>query len=207
MAQKHSNNYFDMILDLHDYSDRASKALAKALQNFSPDTLDADLVSLHEIEHTADQAAHVVKEKLVKEFITPIEREDILSTVCLIDDITDAIEDVLIKIDMYCVKSIRPDALEFCAIVEQCCHGLTTIYKEFHNFKKSKALMAGIIEVNRLEDEADKVFRAAMRNLFAGTSDPIEVLAWSKIYSQLELCCDLCEDAADSIEEIIMKNA
>jgi Phosphate transport regulator (distant homolog of PhoU) len=207
MAQKHNNNYFDMFLDLHDYSARASVALNKYLTDFSLDTLEESLISLHHIEHSADLASHVVKEKLAKEFITPIEREDILRTVCLIDDITDAIEDVLIKIDMYRVKTILPEALEFCAIIEQCCQGLTTIYKEFHNFKKSKELHAGIVEVNRLEDEGDKLYRKAMRNLFDGSHDPIEVLAWSEVYSQLERCCDLCEDVADYIQEIIMKNA
>jgi len=206
MAQKHGNNYFDMFLDLHEYCAKASKALNESLTHFSPDSMEDSLTNLHKIEHSADLAGHEVKAKLAKEFITPLEREDILRTVCMIDDLTDAIEDVLIKADMYRVKAILPYAIEFCDIIEKCCAGLTIIYKEFHNFKKSKDLHDGIIEVNRLEDEGDKLYRKAMRDLFDGTHDPVEVIAWLEIYSQLERCCDICEDIADYVQEIVMKN-
>lgn len=207
MAKTNGNNYFEMMLDLIGYSVRASEALQKALKEFSQENLEASLPHLHQIEHSADEQAHVVRKKLAKEFITPIEREDILHLVSLIDDITDAIEDVIIKVDMFCVKDIRPEALLFCDIIDRCCQGLSVVFKEFHNFKRSKDLQAAIIEVNRLEEEGDRLYRDAMRGLYASGNDAINVIAWSELFGQLEKCCDLCEEAADSVDEVVMKNA
>ncbi len=207
MAYVRGNDYFKKFVELMDFSVEAAKELASLLKEFRYNDLGSQLVALHRIEHKADEKKHVVMEELAKEFITPIEREDIIQIIRLIDDITDAVEDVLIKIYMYHIETIRREALAFSEIVVQCCEALRLVFQEFHNFKKSKVLHEAIIKVNHLEEEGDKLYMSAVRSLYSSGVDPIECLAWTEVFSQLERCCDLCEDTADNVEEIVMKNA
>lgn len=207
MAYMRGNDYFKMFLELIDFSCKAAAELRNVLRDFRESEMEQRLEELHRIEHMADKKKHAVMEKLSKEFITPIEREDIIQVIRQIDDITDAVEDVLLKMHMYRVKAVRPEALTFCDIVARCCEGLRDVLKEFPNFKKSKALHASIIEVNRLEEAGDKLYLDAVRGLYKAGADPIEAMAWTEVFSQMERCCDLCEDTADIVEEIVMKNA
>ncbi len=207
MAYVRGNDYFKRFVDLIDFSVQAAKELCALLKDFREADLGTLLDSLHRIEHEADEAKHRVMEDLAKEFITPIEREDIVQIVRQIDDITDAVEDVLLKIYMYHVTSIRPEALEFADLVVRCCEALKTMFQEFRNFKKSKSLLDAIIEVNRLEEAGDKLYVQAVRTLYEKGTDPIVCMAWTEVLGQLEHCCDLCEDTADNVEEIIMKNS
>ena len=101
---------------------------------------------------------------LAKAFITPIEREDIILLGQNIDEVTDKIEDVLLR--MYCnnIKSVRPDALELVAVVIECCDELKEMLEEFPRFKNSKKLHEKIVNINTLEEKADQLFISSMRN-------------------------------------------
>lgn len=206
MAYVRGNDYFKMFLELLDFSCNIASELSRLMRDYREDELGKRLEALHKIEHTADLHMHDVMEKLAKEFITPIEREDIILVARQIDDITDAIEDVLVKMYMFHIGKMRPEALAFADIIVRCCEGLKTVFNEFHNFKKSKVIQEAIIEVNRLEEEGDKVYISAMRTLY-GENNALEIAKWSKVFNQLEECCDLCEDTADMVQEIIMKNS
>lgn len=200
------NDYFKMFVELEDFSCRAAVELAKLLENYDQDTIKKVLQNFHMIEHSADEYKHECINKLVKEFITPIEREDILGLFEKIDDITDAIEDILIKTYMYCVKNIRTEAHEFIQIIIKCTNELKLILDELHDFKKSKTIHSHIIELNRLEEDGDRLYIKAMRNLYENCGDPIEINIWSSVFAQLEECCDACEHAANVAEAVIMKN-
>ena len=111
-----------------------------------------------------------------------------------IDEVTDKIEDVLIRIYINNVQQIRPEALAFIKVIIRCCEALKEIMEEFADFRKSKTLHGLIIEIE------------FMRRLHAEVTDPIEVIAWREIYVYLEKCCDACEHVADVVESVIMKN-
>ena len=207
MANKNDYNYFDTFVRLVDYSCSASKILCETLTDYKVEELEEKLEIMHKIEHTADLDKHEMMNKLVKEFITPIEREDIISLAQEIDDVTDAIEDVLIRLYMFNIKKINPHALDFCNIVIKCCDALKKAVEEFRYFHKSKTIHEYIVEVNHLEEEGDKIYSDAVHTLFVSGVDPIEILTWRETFDRFEKCCDSCEDVADIIESVIMKNS
>ena len=209
MARKNKdNNYFEMIANMTEYSCAAAVKLKEYIKNFSPATAEAGMNEIHEIEHQGDDMRHEIMHKLVREFITPIEREDIYELVQIIDDITDAIDDVPIRMYMLNVRSVAPRAVEFCDIIVRITEALKNTAAEFHNYKKSDKLLPLIIEINNIESEGDALYMQAIREVYTNDKlDAVEKTVWKEIYECFELCCDLCEHAADAIENAVMKNS
>lgn len=110
------------------------------------------------IEHAADIKKHELLNTLVKAFITPIEREDILQMSQCLDNMTDKIEDVLIRIYYNRITNIRPDSLELVELLIRCCDEIRKLMQEFSDFKRSKHLHDHIVQINTLEEDADKLF-------------------------------------------------
>lgn len=206
MASKKDYNYFDAFVTMVDYSCQSAKMLHDTLTSFDKADLEQRIIDIHVIEHAADLCKHDMMNRLVKEFITPIEREDIMELAQQIDDVTDNIEDVLLCIYMYNIQKINPSALDFSNVILSCCDALKKTMEQFHDFRKSKTVNATIIEINRLEETGDALYTKTMRNLYLNCKDPIEILAWTQTIEQLEKCCDACEDVADIVESVIMKN-
>src|SRR5699024_9774859 len=159
------------------------------------------------IEHAADDKKHELLNVLAKAFITPIEREDIILLSQNIDEVTDKIEDVLLRIYCNNVQKIRPEALELSRLVIRCCEEAKLMAEEFADFKRSKSLRDHIIRINTLEEEADQQFINSMRTLHTTCMDPIEIIVWREIFLYLEKCVDACEHVADTVESVVMKNS
>lgn len=207
MKKKRDNDYFEMFVKMVEYACASSELLHETLTNFDPNTLSDKIVQMHEFEHAADMQNHDVRNRLVKEFMPPIEREDIISLVQEIDDVTDSIEDVLLRIYMFHIDTIREEALAFSEVIVTCCSALKIALENFHNFKKTSPIQENIIEINRLEEEGDKLYTDAIRNLYSNSKDPVEIIAWTQTFDRLEKCCDACEHVSNIIETIIMKNS
>jgi len=200
-------NYFEAFINLSKFSLNSAEILNKTLREFEVKDIEEKIREMHNIEHSADIAKHDMLNRLVKEFLPPIEREDIISLSQKIDDVTDAIEDVLMCIDIFNVQTIRPEILKFTEMIMDCCKSMDVALVEFQNFKRSKKLHAEIIEINRLEEEGDALYVNGVRNLYKTTKDPVELMVWTEIFRRLEKCCDNCEDVANDIENIVMKNS
>lgn len=207
MAGKKDYNYFEAFVGLSKFSMQSAQILSKTLSEFDVNKIEKKIQEMHNIEHSADIAKHDLLARLVKEFLPPIEREDIISLSQKIDDVTDAIEDVLLCIDMFNVQKIRPEILKFTETIVDCCKSMDTALVEFQYFKKSKKLHSEIVEINRLEEEGDALYVNGVRNLYKTTKDPVELMVWTEVYRRLEKCCDACEDVANDIESIVMKNS
>lgn len=206
MARK-NNDYFATFVDLVDYSCQAARLLIEVMTDYHPEELEQRMIEMHEIEHGADIEKHKMMERLAKEFITPIEREDILDMAHQIDDVTDAIEDVLMRLYMFNIIVIRKDALDVAHLIEKCCQELKKALEEFGNFRKSKTLHSHIVEINRLEEEGDKLYKEATRRLYVSEMNPVAVSAWTHVFHILEKACDSCEDVSDVIERVLMTNS
>ena len=198
--------YFASFSKAIEFSRQEALMLYDVLQGFQPENLPKVMEEMHKLENSADISKHEMMEKLAQEFITPIEREDIILLSQSIDEVTDKIEDVLIRIYINNVQQIRPEALAFIKVIIRCCEALKEVMEEFADFRKSKTLHGLIIEINALEEEGDRLFIESMRRLHAEVTDPIEIIAWREIYVYLEKCCDACEHVADVVESVIMKN-
>ena len=206
MAKKNSP-YFDDFITMADYSCQAAEYLQKVLNDYRTDTLAERREKMHKIEHTADEAKHTMMARLNKEFITPIDREDIIQMANELDNVTDKIDDILIRMYMYNIKSVRPAALAFADVIVRCCRALHRAISEFPNFQKSSTLMPAIIEVNTVEEEADNLYIDAVHELYLSGGSSIEVATWSELFDRLEDCCDACEHVADTMEIIVLKNS
>lgn len=200
-------NYFEGLVSFTEFSCQAAELLHSILSNYNPDKLEAQMNEMHEIEHDADIAKHDMISHLTKEFITPIDREDISTLAQEIDNVTDTIEDVLMQLYMYNIQTIKPESLEFSETIVLCCNALKTAMEDFHNFKKSTNIMTNIININNYEEAGDKIYTKALRTLYTTSKDPVEIIAWTKNFDYLEKCCDACEDVSDIMESIIMKNS
>lgn len=206
MSKRSDSYYFQNFIECVQCGCEAAKMLEDNLMHFDTGLLQEKLDKLHEIEHNADKKKHEMMGVLVKEFMTPIEREDIILLSQSIDEVTDKIEDVLIRVYINNIHSIKPEAVEFTKIIIRCCNALKEIMEEFVDFKKSRTLHGLIVEINALEEEGDRMFINSMRKLHTMEKDPIEIIAWREIFVYLEKCCDSCEHVADIVESVIMKN-
>lgn len=207
MKNSRDFNYFKAFVELSNFSLKAAEILNDTLHNYDVKTAEQKVKEMHNIEHTADLEKHKITNRLVKEFLPPIEREDIISITDNIDDVIDSIEDVLIGVEMYNVQVIRPEIIKFTELIMNCCKSMNSALVEFENFKRSKTLHDAIVEVNRLEEEGDMLYINGVRNLYRNSKDPIELMIWTEIYRLLEKCCDSCEEVANNIENIVMKNS
>src|SRR5699024_5681953 len=151
----------------------------------TPGKLDEAISKIHEIEHEGDQKRHELVEALAKSFITPIEREDIMELSRNIDDVTDAVEDIALRIYMCNVKTIRSEAIEMAKMAINACSVLKELMTEFENFKKSKELKRLVIEINKLESDGDLLYMKSIRDLHTTEKDPIALIAWRDIYNYM----------------------
>ena len=178
MAKKQDSFYYENFSECAACACQAAHYLEDALKNFKPEGLSSMLDELHQVEHAADEKKHELSNVLARAFITPIEREDIILLSQSIDEITDKIEDVMLR--LYCnnVQTIRPDAIEMGAVLIHCCEEVRKLIDEFADFRRSKKLREYIIHINTMEEQADKLFIDSMRRLHTSTSDPIEIISW-----------------------------
>ena len=205
MARRKEFDYFGMFIRAAEYSAQAADMLHKVMEEYDPDSLKDRMKEMHAVEHAADIAKHEMNRAIARAFITPIEREDIMLLTQELDDVTDLIEDVLLR--LICLTSCRcAEALDFSTMIYRCCEAMEEMMREFRNFRKSGLISEKIVEINRLEEEADALYTKAVRRLYLSSKDPVELMVWSEIFDRMERCCDTCEHVANLVESIIMKN-
>lgn len=207
MSRKQDSFYFDNFIACGEASVQAAYLLRETLVNFKPENLHEKLTQIHKIEHEADDKKHHIMDRLVKEFIPPIEREDIVTLSQNIDELTDKIEEVLIRIYINNVRDILPEAIEMLDVIIKCCEEVCELLKDFADFKHSKTLRERIVRINALEEEADDLYVNNMRKLHKERRDPLHIIAWREIFDYLEKCADTCEHVADIVESVVMKNS
>lgn len=199
--------YFDSFVAQCRFSCELAKRTAELLRNFEYEQVKDNLIELHGIEHAADQVQHEIMEHLIKEFIAPLEREDIVLIARELDDLTDCIEDIMINCYEYDLKQVDDVMLKYMDLIEHSCNLLQDLMKKFENFKKDTTLSQSIIEINKHEEEGDRIYREAMHSLFVNENDPKVLIAKKAVYNCLETVMDDIEDLANSVESVIMKNS
>lgn len=207
MKKKEVNYYFQTFIKLFEYSRESIKYLGKVVNNFENGITDQQKDEIHQIEHAADLCLDEALSKLAKEFITPIANEDILAIIKKIDDATDAIEDVAIKMYIYNVKELPDVSKQFVDIIKRECDALADVLEEFVNFKKSKSIKDKIREVLSIEEEGDRLYISSIKELFSNPQDFQKVYVTEILISAFEKCCDTIEEIAQVIDEAIMKNS
>ncbi|MDO5018205.1 MAG: DUF47 family protein [Lagierella massiliensis] len=198
-------NYFDGFVNMSEKAKECGEYLTQSIKSYDKNLLEKNAIEIHKIEHESDLIKHDIMENLVKEFLPPIEREDITNIIHYLDNVVDNIEDVLLKIYVLNVDSITEEAIEFCELINKCVDMLNKCIIEFPNFKRSKDLKKYIIEVNSIEEKADILYIKVMRDLYKNANADY-IIRWGKIYELMEKCMDSCEIVADELEVVMLKN-
>lgn len=197
--------FFDMFVDVAESTNKAAVLLEELLNNYND--VEKKVLSIEKVENECDKKVHSILEQLNKSFITPIDREDIYLIAKEIDNITDSIESTAHRFIMFNVKKVTPEALTMAQYISESCGELKLLLMELKNMKTSKVLFEKIVEVNRIEDLGDTVFRNAITDLFKNEQNPVEIIIWKEIYEYLENTLDALEDVANIIEGVVTKHA
>ena len=204
---KDEYNYFDEFANNSTYIVESAKILKETVENYSQEKLRENIISVHKLENDADKALHRMREVLVKDFLPPIDREDIVLIGHRLDDIEDYIDEILINFNILDIESVRDDVLEFTDLLIECAHSVKDALENFKNFKKADIVKQKSIAINVLEEKADKLYEKAMKRLYKEEKNPIEIIKWTTIYNCLENTTDACERVGDCLEDIVMKNS
>lgn len=199
------DKFFNLFVETANIAYKASNLLVEFLKDL--DNSEENLKKLKEVEHEGDRKQHEILEQLNKTFITPFDREDIYAIAKDTDDIIDLIESTASRFVMLNVNNSTEEAETLSRLIVESCKEIIVLMEELKNMKTSKEISKKIIEINRIEEEGDKVSRKAIMGIFRGNMEVIEVIKWREIYQYLEDTLDACEDLANVIEGVVMKNA
>ena len=203
---KNKNDYFKLMVTQMSFCVKASELLCSVMSRFDAVAVQSSGDKMHSIEHEADRVYRDILTRLSTEFIAPIDHEDILRLVQIIDDVTDGLDEAMMDLYMYRVQKAPSEASRCAALVNDCVKELAFAVDELKNFRKPLKLREHINKINAIEAEADRLYVEAIHVLFGSDAGTKELLGAKAIYEGLENCCDLCEHAADTIEQIILKN-
>jgi hypothetical protein len=181
---------------------RAAKLLISGL-NDGYDGVCRIEKDISSVEEEGDRVVHDIFRHLRSTFITPFDPEDIQSLATALDDVLDGIEDVTYRIVAYRLKPIPSAVLLLAEKVSRSCVILSEAIEALH---RKKPVINLCIEINRLENETDKLERNLIAELFSNEKDPIELIRKKEIYELLEATTDRCEDVADVIQNVAVKN-
>ena len=165
------------------------------------------LKSLKQIEKKGDLKVLEIIEELNKTFLTPFDREDIYAIAKEMDRVIDYIEKSASRFDMFNVVSLRDGTKELCEMIVKITFEQVEMMKNFSTMKKNGLVISKVRAINSIEEDGDTVSRNAIKLLFSDNVEAIEVIKWREIYKLLENTLDRCEDVANLVEGVVMKNA
>jgi predicted phosphate transport protein (TIGR00153 family) len=197
-----NTEFFDLFSRASSNTVEISRALVAFLDGF-PEEGGPHLRTIEELEHEGDRVTHDVIDLLNRTFVTPFDREDIFRLATALDDVCDFVDEVAGNVVGYGVGRVRPPAKAQADVILRSTGKLDEVVGKLNGFKDSRRQL---VELRELEDEGDRLVRDAVAELFSSESDPIAVIRWKDLYEGLEEAVDACENAADVLEGIFVKN-
>jgi predicted phosphate transport protein (TIGR00153 family) len=194
--------FFDLFYQAGQNSLRAAKLLQQMLENWPDEGGLAREILL--VEQEGDRITHDIVQRVNSTFVTPLDGEDIYSLATQLDDIVDFIEETADFMVLYKIEAPMEQAQAMADVLVKSCVQLAAVLQDLPNFK---GLEHYWIEIHRLENDGDRLYRDAVASLFANGIDPMVVIRWKDIFTVLERAIDACETAAHIIEGIVIKNA
>jgi predicted phosphate transport protein (TIGR00153 family) len=195
-------SFFQMFNQQAENVEAGAIAMVEMLEHFDDAAARADKVE--DFEHLGDTITHNILRKLNQTFVTPFDREDIHELASKIDDVIDLVDAAATRMVTYRVKELRPGVLDLATTVRL---ASTQIVAAVRLLDKGDHILDHCIEINRLENLADRQCRDLIVTLFDQEKDPVEIIKWKEIIETLEFATDKCEDVANVIETVTLKNA
>jgi predicted phosphate transport protein (TIGR00153 family) len=184
--------------------------LQKAVKVFSDyeaeDNIKKQSIRIKKIEHAADEITHKIIKTLNQTFITPIDREDITSLASHLDDIVDVMDMAMSRLYIYKIDVAPREIFQYAHLAEKAISEIAKGVRALSNKKGLNEVLKHTEFVNFIENQADEYHRKTLENLFENEKDPIMIIKMKEIYELLERITDRCEDAANSLETIVVKN-
>lgn len=204
-AQK-TNYYFSSFPLLAEYSLKCGNMILEFMENFDESKLESIQDSVHQVEHEADNVKHEVTAKLLTEFMTPIDREDIFALLRLIDDVTDAVEEISLKLYLYNYTSLPEGTIEFMKLTVECISKMVECLKQFPNYLVKEVFDPYVQEVVSIEEESDKYYMEDIHALYLAKMDELSRHKAEAMYSMLEEVSDRCREVCRFCQNIALKN-
>lgn len=194
--------FFDLFVEDAANVLSAARHLEEMLRTY--DTVDQRAKELFAMEHHGDEISHSIGRRLNTTFVTPFDREDIVALISGLDDVLDLIEEVADTFILYQVDAPTPASQQQARIIVRQCEAIHEATQRLRSFK---GLQQYLTEINRLENEGDRITRAAVAGLFSEKTRATDIIKWKDIYGLLESTIDKCEDVSDILEKIVVKHA
>lgn len=198
-----NTRFFDLFADMATNLSEGARLLQRTLDDFRD--IEERVRQLKEIEHRGDEMTHNILTKLNQTFITPFDREDIYRLASSLDDVLDFIYAAGVRLIMYKITAAPAAASKLAEIVVKQADQLSDAVSRLE--KRHDHVLQNCVEINRLENEADAVARAAIAALFEKEKDPISLIKLKELYEVLETATDKAEDAANVLEGVVLKSA
>jgi predicted phosphate transport protein (TIGR00153 family) len=195
--EKFYTDFQDLAVELHG----GALLLEAMVATDRPDWNKAD--EIKDVEHKCDSITHEIIQRLNRTFVTPLDREDIHALARTLDDVMDAIDAAASLIRLYRLETVRYGVREMAQIVTA---STSEIRPALDALKDNKGLITHAVEINRLENEADRIHAQAVSQLFDEERDPIMVMKWKETLDFLEAATDRCEDVANLLEGVMVKH-
>ncbi len=190
--------------DFQALADELKRGAALLEQMLAPERPIWDKAEeIKEVEHKCDFLTHEIIQRLNRTFVTPLDREDIHALARSLDDVMDAIDASATLVRLYRLDSVRFGARELAQIISASTHQVRLALEAM---EQRKGLITHAVEINRLENEADRIHQQAVSRLFDDERDPIVVIKWKETLDFLEDATDRCEDVANVLEGVMVKH-
>jgi uncharacterized protein len=197
--------FFDLFEEATKNIYEAAKLLKEMVDSW--EFIDSRVAEITEMEHRGDTITHQIMSLLHRTFVTPFDREDIALLAHTMDDIVDFIHASADAMFIYKIQAPTQRAKELADIIVQ---GSAEMVKAVACLRKRsdfKIMLERCVEMNRLENVADRIYRAAIGELFNNTADLVQIIKWREIYEHMETATDRCEDVANVLEGVALKHA
>lgn len=195
-------SFFDMFVEMAENIHDGAQGLADLLANYTD--VPAKVARIKEIEHRGDDITHNLITRLNQTFITPFDREDIHELSSKIDDVLDLTDAAASRMVTYHVDRVRPGVPELAKILLA---ATAQVAAAVRALGKHDRILDHFIEINRLENESDRLCRSLIAELFEGEKDPVQIIKWKEIIEVIETAVDKCEDVANVLEAVTLKSA
>jgi len=184
---------------------KASQVLKDMIETW--EFIDGRVAEITELEHAGDTITHQIMAQLNRTFVTPFDREDIALLAHTLDDVTDFIHHAADAMLIYKIDSPSQRAKELADVIVQQTMEVERAMPLLRSRSGLKKILSCCVEINRLENMADRVFRSAMAELFDDSADIAQIIKWREIYEHMESATDRCEDVANVLEGVALKHA
>jgi uncharacterized protein Yka (UPF0111/DUF47 family) len=199
--------FFDLLEAAADNSHEAAKLFDTAVRTNDPARWAEFRREMKELEHKGDRITHDLIDRLNQTFVTPLEREDILALTHAIDDVADLLDATTERLVLYRMGKVMPAVTELSSIIVEGSSELTHLIRHLRTMTNQKDIRARIKNCHALENKADGIFHTALAQIFENPTDPIELIKWKELLSQIEDATDQIEHVAQVVGSTVMRNA